>query len=98
MLGEKFAEFVGGLVNKEDKSEIKIYGKEKEKEIIGNMANMKIIRQNLKVLARSRPSDKYVMVSGLRQLGDIVAVTGDGTNDAPAMKRADVGFAMATGT
>jgi Ca2+ transporting ATPase len=59
---------------------------------------MKIIRQHLKVLARSRPADKYVMVSGLRQLGDIVAVTGDGTNDAPAMKRADVGFAMATGT
>jgi len=59
---------------------------------------MKQVRQKLKVLARSRPNDKYIMVAGLRQLGDIVAVTGDGTNDAPALKKADVGFAMKTGT
>jgi len=52
------------------------------------------VRNKLKVLARSRPNDKYVMVSGLKQLGDIVAVTGDGTNDAPALRKADVGFAM----
>lgn len=56
------------------------------------------IRNKLKVLARSRPNDKYVMVAGLKQLGDIVAVTGDGTNDAPALRKADVGFAMNTGT
>jgi magnesium-transporting ATPase (P-type) len=59
---------------------------------------MRKVRNKLKVLARSRPNDKYIMVSGLRQLGDIVAVTGDGTNDAPALKKADVGFAMQTGT
>jgi P-type E1-E2 ATPase len=59
---------------------------------------MKVVRDKLKVLARSRPTDKYVMVSGLKQLGDIVAVTGDGTNDAPALRKADVGFAMNTGT
>lgn len=69
-----------------------------EKESVGNLKNMKIIRNKLKVLARSRPIDKYLMVLGLKQLGDIVAVTGDGTNDAPAMKKADVGFAMKTGT
>jgi len=73
-------------------------GKESEKEIIGKIENMKIIRNKLKVLARSRPNDKYIMVTGLRSLGDIVAVTGDGTNDAPALKKADVGFAMKTGT
>jgi len=73
-------------------------GKNADMEEIGELENMKIIRNKLKVLARSRPNDKYIMVSGLKQLGDIVAVTGDGTNDAPALKKADVGFAMKTGT
>jgi len=46
------------------------------------------------VLSRSRPEDKYALVVGLIERGNVVAVTGDGTNDAPALKRADVGFAM----
>lgn len=49
---------------------------------------------NLDVLSRSRPEDKYALVVGLIERGNVVAVTGDGTNDAPALKRADVGFAM----
>jgi len=48
----------------------------------------------LQVLARSSPSDKFVLVSYLRKLGEVVAVTGDGTNDAPALKESDVGFSM----
>lgn len=48
----------------------------------------------LKVLARSSPEDKRILVETLRNLGDVVAVTGDGTNDASALKLADVGFSM----
>lgn len=46
------------------------------------------------VLARSSPEDKRVLVQTLQELGEVVAVTGDGTNDAPALKLADVGFSM----
>lgn len=49
---------------------------------------------NLQVLARSSPEDKKTLVKRLKEMGQIVAVTGDGTNDAPALKVADVGFAM----
>ena len=45
-------------------------------------------------MARSRPEDKYALVTGLMERGHIIAVTGDGTNDAPALKKANVGFAM----
>ncbi|KAL6240788.1 plasma membrane calcium [Rhinocladiella similis] len=48
----------------------------------------------LRVLARSSPEDKRILVSRLKHLGETVAVTGDGTNDGPALKMADVGFSM----
>ncbi|KAK9417675.1 putative Calcium-transporting ATPase [Seiridium unicorne] len=48
----------------------------------------------LQVLARSSPDDKRILVTRLKALGETVAVTGDGTNDAPALKAADVGFSM----
>ncbi|KAJ3058720.1 hypothetical protein HDU99_006681, partial [Rhizoclosmatium hyalinum] len=48
----------------------------------------------LQVLARSSPLDKQILVSKLKLLGETVAVTGDGTNDGPALKMADIGFSM----
>lgn len=61
--------------------------------VLGDEAmNEKIPR--LQVLARSSPEDKRVLVAKLKALGETVAVTGDGTNDAPALKTADVGFSM----
>ncbi|KAI9014041.1 PMCA-type calcium-translocating P-type ATPase, partial [Hyaloraphidium curvatum] len=52
------------------------------------------ILPRLQVLARSSPTDKQLLVGRLKALGETVAVTGDGTNDGPALKMADVGFAM----
>lgn len=54
-------------------------------------AQLKTIIPRLQVLARSSPSDKQLLVEHLKQLGETVAVTGDGTNDGPALKAADVG-------
>ncbi|CAO2606184.1 Plasma membrane calcium-transporting ATPase 2 [Lemmus lemmus] len=48
----------------------------------------------LRVLARSSPTDKHTLVKGKTGVASVVAVTGDGTNDGPALKKADVGFAM----
>lgn len=62
-------------------------------------AQRREVVRDLQVLARSSPEDKRILVKTLRGLGDVVAVTGDGTNDAPALKVADVGFSMGvTGT
>lgn len=57
-------------------------------------SELKEIVPHLQVLARSSPEDKRILVQTLKSLGETVAVTGDGTNDAPALKLADVGFAM----
>ncbi|MCR5713143.1 MAG: calcium-translocating P-type ATPase, PMCA-type [Prevotella sp.] len=53
---------------------------------------------DLKVIARARPMDKKRLVEALQLLGQVVAVTGDGTNDAPALKAAHVGLSMGDGT
>ncbi len=53
---------------------------------------------NLKIIARARPLDKRRLVEALQRRGEVVAVTGDGTNDAPALKAAHVGLSMGDGT
>ncbi|KAG0236440.1 hypothetical protein BGW41_000412 [Actinomortierella wolfii] len=50
--------------------------------------------KRLQVLARSSPHDKTIVVKRLQELGEVVAMTGDGTNDGPSLKMADVGFSM----
>jgi Ca2+-transporting ATPase len=57
-------------------------------------AEMDEVVPRLQVLARSSPDDKRILVERLKALGETVAVTGDGTNDGPALRTADVGFSM----
>ncbi|CAL6274287.1 unnamed protein product [Bathycoccus prasinos] len=57
-------------------------------------AEQESVAMKIRVLARSSPTDKLVLCNLQRELGEVVSVTGDGTNDAPALKDADVGFAL----
>ncbi|KAG1326882.1 putative Calcium-transporting ATPase 5, plasma membrane-type [Cocos nucifera] len=52
------------------------------------------IAEKITVMGRSSPSDKLLLVQALKSLGHVVAVTGDGSNDAPALHEADIGLAM----
>ncbi|KAF8822135.1 plasma membrane-type Ca(2+)-ATPase A1 PMCAA1, partial [Cardiosporidium cionae] len=104
MNGRDFYRLVGGIVCKLHRTEVcncctdektaKRLGTTLREDTLGDMYKFNCIADNLQVLARSQPTDKYALVTGLKQRGAVVAVTGDGTNDAPALKKADVGFAM----
>ena len=61
-------------------------------------ANLKKIIPNLKVVARSLPQDKSRLIRVSQEMNLVVGMTGDGVNDAPALKKADVGFAMGSGS
>ena len=89
MEGPEFYKLIGGITKKDGAKK-----GDPPEETITNGAAFDKIYKNLAVLARSRPDDKYAMVTGLRERGHVVAVTGDGTNDAPALSKANVGFAM----
>lgn len=82
-----------GLLTKED--DIVLTSEELNKM---NDIEVKKIIPKLKVVARSLPEDKKRLVILSQELGLVTGMTGDGINDAPALKRADVGFAMGSGT
>ncbi len=65
-----------------------------------NLTDSEALKQikSLKVMCRARPTDKQRLVQLLQQNNEIVAVTGDGTNDAPALNHANVGLSMGSGT
>ncbi|KAJ0654584.1 putative P-type Ca(2+) transporter [Helianthus annuus] len=64
------------------------------KHILVRVDMLKYIYKLDRVMGRSSPSHKLLLVQTLRKLGEVVAVTGDGTNDAPALHEADIGLAM----
>lgn len=67
---------------------------------LNKMSDSEIIKilPNLRIVARSLPSDKTRLVKIARSIDLVVGMTGDGVNDSPALKNADVGFAMGSGT
>jgi len=85
MLAKDFRKLVGKLVPNEEFPDV---------EEVENLPQFKAVIAKLRVLARATPEDKHLVVAGLKQLGQNVAVTGDGCNDAKALRTADVGIAM----
>ena len=67
---------------------------------LGRMSDEELLERvgDLKIVARARPMDKERLVRLLQQKGEVVAVTGDGTNDAPALNVAQIGLSMGDGT
>ena len=87
--GEQFRLLSGNLTKNYDEKTHKIKSIE-----LNDVEMFKKTTKRLRVIARATPEDKFLLVFGLKQLENIIAVTGDGTNDAPALKEAHVGFAM----
>ncbi len=67
-------------------------------EMTDDEARKMLTDANFKIISRARPSDKARLVTLLQANGEVVAVTGDGTNDAPALSKAQVGLSMGDGT
>ena len=92
MLGKDFRSRTGGLLYEKDEkgqiSEMKLADED----------SFRAIAKYLRVLARCSPEDKLLLTVGLKELGEVVAVIGDGSNDAAALKHSNLGIAMMSGT
>lgn len=90
MTGETFRTEVGGITEVEQPNgSVKLE--------FGDPRRFETIISKLKVLARAEPNDKLALVAGIQEKGYLVACTGEGLNDAAALKQANVGFAMGSG-
>ncbi len=89
------AKAIGKMVGIYQNRDIAIEGKEMKKYSDDELYNM---LKRVSVVARATPEDKYRIVKVLQSKGEIVAVTGDGANDAPALRVADLGIAMGSGS
>lgn len=95
MDGKAFRERVGDLQWKTEMRD----GAEVKVPYVRDMHAFQKLEPKLRVIGRCLPTDKLLLVTGLQTLGRVVSVTGDGANDAPALKKADVGLGMGkTGT
>lgn len=87
MTGEEFRKAIDGVKLVRD-------NEGNEKYVVGDKKKFKQIAENLLVLARSTPEDKFALIVGLKDIGSQVAVTADGINDARALANSHVGFCM----
>lgn len=92
--GEAIAKDVG-LISEEDKDKIILTGPELDSLTDEELES---IVEQIVICARARPEHKLRIISALKKKNHIVAMTGDGVNDAPALKKADIGIAVGSGT
>merc|ERR1711962_480305 len=91
-LAEKYGKTVEE-VNKSEANAAVVHGGEL-KDMSGEILDDILMYHNEIVFARTSPQQKLIIVEGCQRMGAIVAVTGDGVNDSPALKKADIGVAM----